>query len=1018
MNKIYSAPLVIILCLLVLISGLTATNWNKVQLLPDVDPPKISFSVAWPGANDNLLLTQVVEPYEQALKSKLTGFEQLLVKLSPEKASFELTFDFSTDLDNAEQQVRMLLARTRPLPDNVPAVVYRKGGNNVSNRVVGSYFVTPENGELTNNQKQLLKRIAEKQLATIKGIESVELNPSLDRQLSIELDPEKLAHYQISYQTVRQVIGGLFNQPVGSLYQQGKIIRARYESSDDLTNFAATPVVFINNVAVTLGELADIRVEPVRLSATARFNGRPALAMRVLRDSDANLIEMQKAVDAVIEQNRNQLESAGLTVNLSFDTSLFIERAIMWVAGSIATGFLLSLLVSWFFFRKVSPTVLGALITLLSVSGTMAVLYVLDVSINVISLAGITFAIGMFVDGALIISEYLDRKQDKTREGVIKQVWQLAPALIASTLTSVVVFLPVILNKQAEGQLFSGLALSIVSGLLISVTLTLLISPLFAHRFMKPSGSHAQSKVPAMSALHQQLTKPAMQWSIVGLLTVGAVGVSAFLVPSLSYLPSVKRDAIDVFIPQSGGEQVETVAEKTVNPLSELLANNPDLPAIRNAYALGWSHFVTGAVRLEDNEQLPAVLALLRSTLKDSFPGQRVIVMQGNLFGGMEDRNSIKIQLFVDDEQWLQQHLTDIKALLTEGIEGISVRFDPNVLAARPELSMTPQVENLRTIGMTERELKGIFRAMSGSDYVGLWSYQGDSLQAYLTFPEYTDNDRLTWMPVITNRGGQTYLGELVTTESSTFVPSMHRVNGAPAITANIRITDKNASVADIVARFEQHVAEPLTALMAEKGYFEVQGSAASLERAKTFLVGMLLFTFLAFFLIVSLIYRSVRISLFVLATLPGAIIGGILGFLALDFIIKTSFDVLTVIGFMIMLGIVANNSILLVDAMNKAWQQGQQLSQAVLTGLTTRFRSVLVSTITTVTGMLPLLILPSEASAIYRGIAAVVVGGMVFNLVTVFAVTGSVVMIFGLGHRPLQRQSLNTSSPIQELAS
>ena len=205
---------------------------------------------------------------------------------------------------------------------------------------------------------------------------------------------------------------------------------------------------------------------------------------------------------------------------------------------------------------------------------------------------------------------------------------------------------------------------------------------------------------------------------------------------------------------------------------------------------------------------------------------------------------------------------------------------------------------------------------------------------------------------------------------------------------------------------------------MAEKGYFEVQGSAASLERAKTFLVGMLLFTFLAFFLIVSLIYRSVRISLFVLATLPGAIIGGILGFLALDFIIKTSFDVLTVIGFMIMLGIVANNSILLVDAMNKAWQQGQQLSQAVLTGLTTRFRSVLVSTITTVTGMLPLLILPSEASAIYRGIAAVVVGGMVFNLVTVFAVTGAVVMIFGLGRRPLQRQSLDTSSPIQELAS
>ncbi len=977
--------------------GVYSVVSNTVQLLPDVDPPRISFTVKWPGASENLLLTQVVEPYEQALKNKLAQLHSVEVKLAQEQATFVATFAFSANLTDAEQNIRTLLSRTRPLPLNAPPVVFRQGGNNVSNRVVGSYFITADSGDFSPEQRQIIKNIALQQLSTVVGIDTVELNPVLERQLVFKLDPIKMAYYSVSYQQVSEVISELFNQPTGSLYQGDEVISLRYAASTELADFSQTPVVFVDGVAIVLGDFSTIEIAPVRSTAAVRFNGQQAIAMRVLRMSNANLLVLQQAVDAILLKNKTLLNNAGLSFHLSFDTTLFIERAINWVIGAILAGFVLSLLVSYWFLRRVSPTLLGGMITLLSICGTLIVMNLFNVSINVISLAGITFAIGMFVDGVLIIAEYLDRHNESTKDAVLKRVRQLAPALIASVLTSVVVFSPVIINDGAEGGLFAGLAIAIVSGLVISLLLTLLIAPVFAFYFIKPIAAKQAPHSRWLQGLGKHTDSLSIRLVIVAFFCVGSVGLSVLLFPSLNYLPSVKRDAIDVFIPLPGANTVDFVETQVVNPLSDYILSDPQLPELKNAYALGWGHFATAALRLEDNSRLPAALAHLKKTLPAKFPDHRVIVVQGNLFGGIEDQNNIELQIFTADQAWLVANLAKIKALISDNIPAVRVRFDPNLSKAGAVRLLSPNRDNLRDMAVPERELKALLKVITDTEYAGLWSHQGESLPAYIRFDKTRSLAHYLDMPFVTRQGQQTFVGELVKVQSSHILPPLKRINGVSAITVKIALKDKKVSVSTVVDALEQSVLPQLRQLLADKGYVEVQGSAASLYKAKVFFALMLVFVFLAFFVIVALVYQSARLSFYVVMTLPFALCGGILGFRLLDSVSAQSFDVLTMIGFMIMLGVVANNAILLIDAINQAYQTRVSLSQAVAKGMQDRLRSILVSTCTTVAGMLPLLLIPSDASGIYRGIAAVIVGGIVANLLAVFAVTAAMVKQFGL---------------------
>ncbi|MBZ2163250.1 efflux RND transporter permease subunit [Alteromonas stellipolaris] len=1020
MNQILGVRFIaVFFCGLLLLAGGWSLYNNKIQLLPDVEPPKISFVMQWPGASEDFLIAEVVKPYEDAILGRLEHFRQLKVTSKPQRVSFEVEFKQGTDLMEAERALSALLARARPLPQNVKPLEYRHGGLNVSNRVVGSYFITANSTQFSLEQIKLIKDIAEQQLKLLPGMDKVELNPLPESQLTVKLDLNKLYLHGLSFIEVRRILSGILSQPVATLFENDRVITAKFQPDQQLNEIAATPVAFVNGTTVRLEDVAAVAVKPVRANASVRYNGDPAIAMRLLRTPEANLLEVQRWVDEVLAGNQSQITASGLNYHLSFDTAVFIERAIYWVVGSIFIGFVLSLLVSWLFFRRIKPTLLAALITVLSMCGILVMLNLMGTSINVISLAGITFAVGMFVDGVLIFVEYLDRLPKQQKETVAlqrKALRKLVPALAASTFTTVVVFLPVIFSQDAQGQLFGGLSLVIVTGLILALALTLLITPWFGAKYLsseavRPACDYRRQ----VNFITSMLEKKSYSLTCFLVLLIGCTVGAVIMLPSMSYLPSVKRDAIDVYIPLSGADTVEKVERVYVEPLSKVLAEVGETTSLKNHYALGWRGLVTGAVRLEDSSQIPVVIKQLKARLKELFPKTRVIVVQGDLFGGLQNGNNIDIVLSVADKLWLADNASKIIGLVKDNITGVAPRFIPNIETKLPEMSFVPSIAGMQQAGVTIFELKQLVSALGQSDFIGKWHHQGEVVDGLVAIEQASAD--LFDLPLVTDSGVHATLGSFLEVEKSTQAPSLHRINGSGAVTLSLRFTAPALTVSDVMSQLEQKVLPQLRKMIGAKGLVEVKGSGAGLNQTKRFLSATMGFVLLGFLLIVSFLFKSLRMALYVLCSLPAALFGAVLGFVLLSRFTAADFNVLTMLGFMIMLGVVANNAILLVDAIERGYRQHTVLMTAIAEGMASRFRAILVSTLTTVLGMLPLLLLPSTAAQIYQGIAAVIVGGILFNLISVFWLIPAMVRLFGLPDVRNQPQLQSMKSRYSEAA-
>lgn len=994
------------LCVIIFVCGVFSILQNKIQLLPNTEPPQISFSVSWPGQNEAFLISDVVKPYEDIILSKIDNLESLIVTTEDEYASFEITFDFGADLAFEERKLASLLSQARSLPLHIKAPSFRRGGNNVSNRVVGSYFITSKYDEFSTEQLKFINDLAERKFKLLRDVEEVEINPLLEKQLKIKLDMDQLYQLGLSFELVRSSVLEILNQPVVRLYEGDNVVTTKFKQARSIEDLLTKPVAYHDGVAILLGDVAQVAIEPIVPSAVARYNGQQAIAMRILRDANANLVEVQSLVSEVLLSESASIQASGLEYNLSFDTAVFIERAIVWVLGSLLTGFILTLFVSYLFFRRLYPTLLAGLITLLSICCVFIVLNVTNTSINIISLAGITFATGMFVDGVLIFVEHLDRlsQEQKLTLGIINSsLNKLVPALVASSVTTVIVFVPVIFSSGAEGQLFRGLSLAIASGVIFSLLLTIMLTPLFALRFLSTQPSQSKAPLTPLIQLIQVLIakKIRSKLTLFSIILLSLFCIS-WMLPSVSYLPSVKRDAVDVYIPIPPSKRIEAVNRDVVKPLNDVLQAIPEEFKLKNNYVIGWPYFVTAAIRLENPEQVSNLAKYIKGALANELPGQRVIVLQGELLGGVESSNDITVNLLVNDKVWLFNNLGKIREIFSSQLPGVVLRVTPIADEYVSEYEMIPNNAALRYLEVSDNELKNIVKALGQSEFIGKWYDNNEVLHSYITIKELDEN--YTNIPYVTSNGKRSYVGELVKIQSSEKLPSLRHIDGAQAVTLSLAITDKNLTVSDVMAKLEGSLLPEIKQLLGDKGFVKVEGSAASLAKAKLFIAVMLLFAITSLFLIVTVLFRSKKLSVYVLISLLPSLCGAILGYQLLGLFSDKDFNVLSMLGFVIMLGIVANNSILLVDAIQQHFVSAQVVSKAIIAGVKDRIRAIVISSLTTVLGMLPLLIFSSQASQIYQGIAAIIVGGITINLFTILLIIPAMVSLFGLSLKPNEK--------------
>ena len=756
----------------------------------------------------------------------------------------------------------------------------------------------------------------------------------------------------------------------------------RYEP-DELSEFV---LEWRDGRAIKLGDIADISVTRGEQVLTNTQNGNPAVAVRVDKETSANALQTLNAVKAVVEElNVGPVAERGLVMAQSFDASVFINRAIGLVGGNIILGIFLAVGILWWFLRRFRATLIVAIAIPISLLATFVVLNLTGRTLNIISLAGLAFAVGMVLDAAIVVLENIVRLREKgldSFEASLQGAQQVWGALLASTATTVAIFLPVIFMREVEGQLFGDLAITIAIAVVVSLLVAVTILPLAARTWLGEAKLEDRNRGlwRRMGNFIMRVTStPRKRWTLAAVLITTPLAASYLLLPELDYLPPVKRDAVDAYFQFPPGVSERTIAEEYVKVLDERMApfmNGEREPALKNYYILTWNGGGGMGARVADQSRVKELEEVINREIFADLPDLQFFASQGNLFGGFGGDRVIALHLQSRDREAIAEAAAIGEKLLREALPNTNIRVSPNLEQAEPELQLSPDDRKIAEAGWARQDIGTLVRAMGDGLYVGEYFNGEKRMNIILRSQPWDSPEELASTPVVTPAGALLPLSELVDIERTVGPSQLRRIDSRRTITIDVR-PPEDVSLEHVLTTIREQVEPQIKAALPADGNILYGGSANALTRAIKSMGNNFALALVVLFLLMAALFRSMKDSLLVVMAMPLAMVGGIVAIRLLNLITFQPLDLLTMIGFVILLGLVVNNAILLVHQTRSAEREGVSRHQAVEQALQTRLRPIFMSTLTSIFGMLPLLLMPGAGSVIYRGLAAVIVGGM-----------------------------------------
>ena len=975
------------MCLLMLL-GLVSVNQLPVQLFPAIDRPEMSIQVSWRAASPREIESEIVEPIERELRG-VTGMTQLQSWSNNSNAWINMEFALGTDMDQIFTEISSRLQRVRNLPaDADRPQIRRNGGGGAGESLIFLFLQHSADSVIPTAE---LKAFAEKQIAphfeNIEGVGGVNVQQDGGEQIvSVRFDPFQTAQLGISIDTIAANINRSSDVSGGKVEVGRRDFTLRFEGRYAADQLGQIILAWRDGAPVRLGDIATVTVGPDELEGVTYQNGQPAIGMRVMRQPGGNTLA---AIDQVIkrmnELNETYPNRYGITIEKSFDPSVFINRAISLLTENMGIGIMLAVGSLWLFVRRLRATLLIAAAIPISLLATFTVLNLFGRSINVISLAGLAFATGMVLDAAIVVLEHYVRQVDrgvKAMTAAINSVKSVGGALLASTLTTIVIFVPIVFFEDVEGQLFADLALTIAIAVAFSFLAALLILPAAATYFLsKPNqaGIEKQGQWDKMAeGLMVLSSTPRKRLSWIAGLTVLPMFLGWYFWPQLNYLPPVKRDAVDAFISFPSGASTDVVrkefAEVVVQRLAPYMSGEKE-PALKNYYLFTGSFGGNIGIRVKDQSRVDEMVKITNQEILSGFPDTRSFAQQGSLFGRFGGGGSIRVHLQSADSDALGNAALNVADLVREHLTGGRVNLNPDPQIVTPELRLIPDDRRLAEVGLTRQSLAQSLRAFGDGLWLGEFFHQQSRLDILLQAEDWSKPEQLETIPIATPSGAIVQFGDLARIERGVGPNQIYRLDAGRTISLGITPPPKMAlgEAMGILRGLESD----MRAMLPLDASISYGGDADSLDRAISNLSGNFILAVVLLFLVMAALFKSIGDSLLVMISLPMAAVGGVIGIRLVDLITPTPLDLLGMIGFIILLGLVVNNAILLVTETRRAEKEVRDRRLAVETALKNRLRPILMSTLTSLMGMIPLVIAPGAGSAIYKGLATVIVGGM-----------------------------------------
>lgn len=982
---------VIAAILLVVLMGTVAMLSLPIQMIPDVQRPFIQISTGWRTAAPEEVESEIVEPQEDVLRG-IPGLEKMESSASRGNANINLMFAVGTDLQRSLIEVMNRLNQVRRYPNDVTEPRIFAGQDSFGAQIAWfSLYRSPGNNRPMASYADFVREVVQARIERVPGVSNSNAYGGRENEVRITFDPYEAAALGIDIPTLGGLIGNNDDTSGGFNDVGRRQYTLRYAGKYDLPDFGDMVLDWRGGNPVRLRDIATVDVVMQDSRGFMTQNGQESIAFDTQVEQGVNVLEVMVDLKAAIQELEDgPLAREGLEIRQGYDESVYIEDSISMLRTNLLLGIALAIAILWWFMRRFRATFMVAIAIPISLLTAFVVMQVTGRTLNMISLAGLAFATGMVLDAAIVVLENIVRLREKgldADEAANKGSSQVWGALMASTATTVVIFLPIMFLKDVSGQLFADLALVISIAVMSSLVIAVSVIPTAAAKWLKGiklEDRHAHWWQGITDKIMRLTDRKRTRRFLIGGMFATATILTLLLLPPANYLPEGKQGWIFAFIQQPPGQSVTTAraefADIVIERMQPYLEEGADMQV--DSFFMGmFGSFAFAGLGMVDPDDADEMINRLNGEILGGFPDTMAFAGQWGIFDRLGGGSNIELNIQSRDMDAMLDTARVGMGLVGEHLPGSQARPIPGVDFAEPELRFIPDEHRITEAGWTRRQMATVMSALGDGAFVGEY-FDGDNrMNIILRAPEWTSPEQLASTPVATPVGGIQSVDQLVRMQRTAGPNQVRRVDRRRAVTLAIT-PPADVPLEEAIAILKQNVEPTLMQMLPEDGEISYYGSADDLDIALVNMSRSFLLAIVVLYLLMSGLFRSFVDSLLVVAALPLATVGGV----ALLRIMNLPMDLLTMIGFITLLGLVVNNAILLVHQTRIAEREGLDRRSAVEQAVRRRLRPILMSTLTSLFGMLPLLLIPGPGSEVYQGLAAVIVGGMsvstVFTLV------------------------------------
>lgn len=994
---------VIILIVLITFGGIYSATKFKQESMPDISIPYLFVTTAYPGASPQEVQNQISLPLENALKN-VQGIKTVLSSSATNISAITLEFPFEANMDEMKGKVEEAINNVR-----LPADVEKPKVTKISFESGPMIYtaITAKEGTTDAELQDIVKNRIVPALEGLEGVGKVETLGLQSEHLYIRLDANKMAEKKVTYQQVSQVLQAMnMAIPLGEVsfdkISQPVQITGRVKSIDELKNLVILPMPEIR-----LQDIAEVRQGSEQRETISRVQGNPSIAVNVIKNGDANTVDVSERV--MEELKKYTQDSDKVKMDVIYDTANDIKRSVSGMAREGLLGAVFASILILVFLRNIRATLIAIVSIPLSIFAAMSLLqYFTDITLNIMTLGGMAVAVGRVVDDSIVVIENIVRRlqtEKVSKELILEATKEVGNAITSSTVTTVAVFAPLGMLSGIIGKIFAPFALTVVFSLLASLLVAVTVVPLLAYLLMsrKVPKEHKESKLSQMyrKSLEWSLNHKATVLILAMVLFVGSLPLS--MLAGFTFIPEQKEKYLRMTLVMPKGTDVKTVDDKVRELdqklrdsgkviLSQATSGSPKGEFNPMTMSAGKSNEANWIVSLQPDTDTDAFVKDMKEKLKPGVEGANLDIQQLQMGPGGADIYIIVTGNSMQDIREAAKKITDeVKKIEgTDNVRNTLIDESKSI-----EIRVRPQ--DALKYGLTTAQASGLIRPLLSEQPVGKLGDGKHSEDLFLTVrgPSIQSIADIENLMLMTPAGKPVPVKTIADVKEVQQPGVLQLRNGEEYATVTGTITEKDAS------KVNTELNAMLSNLSLPKDVkYQIEGSNKEIQNMFKDMGLAILIAIGMVYVVMVVAFGEGKAPFAVLFSLPFAVTGGLIG----TVIAKQPISIASLIGILMLIGIVVTNAIVLVDRVQQQTRKGMMIREALLEAGSTRLRPILMTAIATIFALLPLALGMGEGALISKGLAVVVIGGlMTSTLLTLLIVP----IMYELLHRKQAKREL-----------